>query len=69
MSENWNNFPAISPGDKVKITWTEKYYGNQESGEAFAERGAVMVRFGEKTVSVDALRSNENIERTEVVKG
>lgn len=69
-AENWNKFPKINPGDKVRITWDDRYYGNQETGTAFLSRkdkGTMMVKFGDKKVTADSLRGNEHIERTEVI--
>lgn len=58
-----NNLPNIKKGDKVKVTWNERYYGNQEVGTALNKKE---VDFGGQIVTVDALRFNENIERIEV---
>jgi hypothetical protein len=68
-AHNWNNFPKIKPGDKVKITWTEDaFYGIQETGEAFVAGGVTMVRFERKDVPADSLREIDGIERTEIIK-
>lgn len=66
-AENWNNFPEIKAGDVVRITWDEKFYGNQETGEAVESDGKIGVIFQDKVIFVDALRSNEHIERTEII--
>lgn len=71
MSSNFDNFPNINPGDKVRITWTERLYGQQEVGEAYlssSKEKTLMVRFGNKEVSATSLRLNNDIERTEIVK-
>lgn len=66
-ANNWNNFPKIKTGDKVRITWDERFYGMQEDGEAFSDSGTLKVRFGTKEVNVELLRENSHIERTEVI--
>ena len=66
--DNWNNFPKIKDGDKVMVTWNERYYGNQEVGKAFKSCGKMYVRFHRKDVQTEFLRENENIERTEIIK-
>jgi hypothetical protein len=66
--ENWNNFPKIKSGDKVMVTWDERYYGNQEKGKAFKSGTTMYVRFESKDVPIEALRENEHIERTEIIK-
>lgn len=63
----YDNIPEIKEGDKVKITWNERYYGNQETGIASIKDGVLIVTFAPHEVPVKSLRSNENIERIEVI--
>ncbi len=65
---NWNNFPKIQVGNTVKITWDEKFYGNQETGTAILHKGQIFVQFDGQAISLDALRSNDHIEKTEIVE-
>jgi len=65
---NWNNFPDIKVGDKIRVTWNERYYGLQDDGEAYKDGDKLLVKFGDYHFTPDNLRSNPNIIRTEIIK-
>ena len=64
-----NNFSKIKAGDKIKVTWNERYYGLQEDGHAYMDGDTLKVKFDGSNdgVSVDQLRNNIHIERIEIV--
>lgn len=62
-----NAFPDIKAGDIIKITWSEKYYGNQELGVAEDHDGEIFVKFEHNVIALDQIRFNDEIIRTEII--